>query len=519
MKSIILARVSTQEQMDGQSIPAQLERSREYRKRKGLEPWKEFQFDESSIKDHRKKFEEIIELIKTSKERVALIVETIDRMQRSFKESVLLLDIIKADKVEVHFIRENLIIDKDSNSSELLRWDMGVMFARGFVLQISDNVKRTFRQKLANGEAIGQPKLGYISAIKDGKKFHIPDPEKAHFIPAIFELYLQGWSFRAIADEMYKRGLRSRNNKKVSQSNIQKVIKDPFYCGIIISKGKEYPHHYEKLISFEKYSKAQNLMTRKSNLSTKTRHKVFALSRLVHCKNCHGLISAEPKRGHLVYYSCSNYKNMCKRLYIREEVMLKPVLKALKSIQLPQERMDMLVNSLKRTHEAKRAYQEEATSELRQRYDKIQAMNDRLIDMLADGRITDDVYDKKLKQYKEDQRSIELQLQEYTDADEQYHITAKTILSLAQRALEIFNRSEVTEKQQFLGYFLQNAQLNGSNLEFTLRNPFNLLAEYASRPNWLPEHDIIITILSDQEYMTNLWNKLCYIKEVARVGD
>src|SRR3989344_4842759 len=312
MKSIILARVSTQEQMDGQSIPAQLERSREYRKRKGLEPWKEFQFDESSIKDHRKKFEEIIDLIKSSRERVAFIVETIDRMQRSFKESVLFLDIIKADKVEVHFIRENLIIDKDSNSSELLRWDMGVMFARGFVLQISDNVKRTFRQKLSRGEAIGPPKLGYMSVDKDGKKVHVPNPESAHFIPVIYDLYLQGWSFRAIADDMYKRGLRSKNNKKVSQSNIQQVLKDPFYCGTIISKGKEYPHHYEQLIHFEKYLKAQDLMSRKSNLATKTRHKVFILSRLVRCKTCHGLISPEMKKGRLVYYSCANYKGTCK---------------------------------------------------------------------------------------------------------------------------------------------------------------------------------------------------------------
>lgn len=90
-----------------------------------------------------------------------------------------------------------------------------------------------------------------------------------------------------------------------------------------------------------------------------------------------------------------------------------------------------------------------------------------------------------MKRYKEDQRLIELELQEYTDADEQYHITAKTILSLAKRALEIFTCSEVPEKQEFLSYFLQNAQLNGNKLEFTLRNPFNLLAEYASRPNWL----------------------------------
>ena len=114
MKAVILARVSTEEQMnDGQSIPAQLAKSREYAKRKTLPIQSEYQFDESSLKDRRTKFEQVIEEIKKSKEKVALIVETVDRLQRSFKESVLLDELRKEGKLEIHFIRENLIIHKD----------------------------------------------------------------------------------------------------------------------------------------------------------------------------------------------------------------------------------------------------------------------------------------------------------------------------------------------------------------------------------------------------------------------
>jgi DNA invertase Pin-like site-specific DNA recombinase len=50
MKAIILARVSKEDQLDGASIPAQLARSQEYAKRKGLDVTKEYQFDESSSK-------------------------------------------------------------------------------------------------------------------------------------------------------------------------------------------------------------------------------------------------------------------------------------------------------------------------------------------------------------------------------------------------------------------------------------------------------------------------------------
>src|SRR3989338_4636169 len=194
MKAIILARVSTDDQMaEGQSIPAQIEKARNYAQRKNLEVKSEHQFDESSLKDHRVKFEQIIEEIKTSKEPLALIVETIDRLQRSFKESVLLDEFRKQGRLEIHFIRENLIIQKDSNSSELQRWDLGVFMARSFVLQISDNVKRTIDHKLRNGEWPGRALFGYDNIKnEDGKTWIAPNPIKSKIVIKLYEWYSTG---------------------------------------------------------------------------------------------------------------------------------------------------------------------------------------------------------------------------------------------------------------------------------------------------------------------------------------
>jgi len=109
MKAIILARVSTKEQAEeNQSIPAQTGRLTEYVHRKGLELLQVFEIAESSTKDSRKKFEKILEVIKNSKEPLALVVETVDRLQRSFKESVVLDDLRKQGKLEIHFVRELL---------------------------------------------------------------------------------------------------------------------------------------------------------------------------------------------------------------------------------------------------------------------------------------------------------------------------------------------------------------------------------------------------------------------------
>ena len=156
MKAIILARVSDKKQ---DSNEAQVVRVSDYVKYKGLTIWKTVEIEESSTKGDREKFQEVIKSIQDSKEIIALVVDTVDRLQRSFKESVQLDELRRAGKIEIHFYRENLVIHKDSNSSDILRWDMAVMFAKSYVLQLSDNVKRKQKHMLANGVLISKPPI------------------------------------------------------------------------------------------------------------------------------------------------------------------------------------------------------------------------------------------------------------------------------------------------------------------------------------------------------------------------
>lgn len=177
MKAILLARVSSREQQEGMSIPAQERRLREYAERKGLIVDQVFAITESSTKDTRKEFQKILEMIRKSKNTLALVADTIDRVQRSFKESTVLDDLRREGKVEIHFMREGLVLNDKSNSSDLLRWDMGVMFARSYVLQLSDNIKRSKEQSARNGIWMGLAPTGYIHTLSDqGEKTIVPDP-------------------------------------------------------------------------------------------------------------------------------------------------------------------------------------------------------------------------------------------------------------------------------------------------------------------------------------------------------
>jgi len=100
------------------------------------------------------------------------------------------------------------------------------------------------------------------------------------------------------------------------------------------------------------------------------------------------------------------------------------------------------------------------------------------------------MYDEKLKKLKEEQMNVVMQIEDHTKAGENWHLTASRVLDIAQRAVEIFNRSEPNEKRQFLNYLLQHCRLSGKNLVFELRNPFDSIALYAN-------HSTILALLDD----------------------
>lgn len=115
MKAIILARVSTKEQEEGHSIAAQRQRLVEHCQRKGLDVLKVFELVESSTKGGRKEFTAMLEFAKSQGETVAIVADAVDRFQRSFRESVLVDELRRQGVVELHFVRESMVINQNAS--------------------------------------------------------------------------------------------------------------------------------------------------------------------------------------------------------------------------------------------------------------------------------------------------------------------------------------------------------------------------------------------------------------------
>ena len=109
---------------------------------------------------------------------------------------------------------------------------------------------------------------------------------------------------------------------------------------------------------------------------------------------------------------------------------------------------------------------------------------------------------------KDKQYQLNIELDEYTKADHEYHIHVSTVLNLSRRMGEIFESSEPTEKRAILNFLLQNPTVSGKKLAFSLQKPFDTVLELADCTTGLPLLD---------KFRTTDWQRI--MQEIFLLGN
>lgn len=488
-KGITLRRVSDKDQLDGDSLGAQYISTSKYALSKDIEVISEYEFDESSIKKSRPKFDLIIKQIESTKEPLILIVDTVDRLQRSFKESVILDNFRKQGILEIHFIRENLIIHKDSSSSELQRWDMAVMFARNYVLQISDNVKRSFNEKVRKGEYPGHAPFGYVNIPKDkDKKIEAnieKHPLKSVIVPEMYKWYATG----AFSMDLIRVKVFDSWGIKLHKSKVDLILSNPFYYGEMRVCGIIAPHRYDTLISKELFDHVQAVKASFKKKRGRTQGKIDILYRgILRCSACGCIISAEKKRKKsgrsYIYYQCTEFHGKHGAKRFTEQELTRQFSDYFNQIQIPDELVEAIQKDLRSSHQGKTEYQKTMRNHLEQEYSKLQNRIEKMYEDKLDGSITDHEHQKRLTRYRIEQRGIQEKLKNLHTADEDYYSTVNFILNLSRRMPQQFESSEVELKRRLINLVLLNPTLNDTTVCATIRKPFSWWAKGSSCSKW-----------------------------------
>lgn len=509
MKSVIFTRVSTKDQEDGHSLNAQLERLKVYCGKNNLTIVKEYQVSESSTLGDRKKFNEMIKFIqeenKKSKSTIALVVDSVDRLQRGFKECSL-IDQLRKDKVlEIHFYKEGFVLNGNSSSADIMRWDFGILGAKMYVQAISDNVKRGNLYALNNGEYPGKPPIGYKKIIlENGKRTLVLDEERAYLVKKIFELYsTSSYSLVDLEKKCKEWNLTSNKSrdsgKHITKNVIDDIIKNPFYCGEMLVKkhNKRYPHKYQTIISMALFDKCQQIAKQRSKQGKKqgvqTSKKDFVFRSLITCATTGRIVSSDRKLNRhgkeytYLYPWDPNDPEKKHKLIVREEQILNQIQDVFASLQMPKELLEEITQYLKGSNEAERQYHKTAMDSLEKRVQEIEERESKLLDLLLEKKIPQAVFDKKREEFELDKAKANSEREIHQNADKGFKDTIVTAFQLISQAYELFQSSKNEQKRQLINFVFSNLRLNGGKLCYDLRQPFHLLVNLKDQPCWRGE--------------------------------
>lgn len=481
--AIILARVSTlKQEEEGLSLNNQIKFLRNYSLDNNFKIIKEFIFNESADQKIRKKFIEMISFIKNSPNISVVIAYRVDRITRNFRDAVLIDDLRLNHSKEIHFVYDRLVINNKTVGRDIQDWDTKVYLAKQFINRLKEDAVSSAYYKIRNGEWPGKAPFGYRNRKReDGKNWIYPDSWESKIVNQIFKWY----STQAYSMNEIRRELEESYNLSFHKGKIDYIMKNPFYYGEMRYDGKIYPHKYTVIISKDLFDKVQETKNRYNKKHFKFAGLPYLYRGLIKCSQCGCMFTPEKKKGIYIYYHCTEYFGKHKTAWIREENLTEQFANIFKGLQIPKDIAEGIAKTLRESHKGKVEYYNSLYSDFQKEYQKYENRIEKMYEDHLDGCITQDMYNRKRKEYRTKQEAIKNKMNSLQKADEEYYVTASYILSLANRAYDLFLSSEPMIKRQLLKLLLQNCEVENGSLRYTLNYPFSEILSCTKSHNWL----------------------------------
>lgn len=374
MKAALYARVSSEKQAEKDlSIPAQLAGLKEYAHKRGWEIHKEYVDEAKSARTaNRPQFQEMIATAKLkSKPFNVILVWKFSRFARNREDSIIYKSLLRKQGVEVVSINEQI---DDSPSGKMLEGIVEVMdefYSANLSQDTIRGMKENARRGYLNGGSIpyGYKKIR-IKVGTSEKSTLVIDEEHAHIVKQIFELCIQGYGAKLIAEILNSKGYRTRKGSKWETNGLRYILWNETYTGVLVfnrtQKNSVHPvqtpkdeiirveNAYPVIIDREIFFLAQKAIEARSPkfVPPATINSPYILSTLLKCPECgSSMVGAAAKGSTFFYYSCRNHQRRaehgCSQKSISKPKLEKAVFEHLKNNILTLENLKELAQLTK----------------------------------------------------------------------------------------------------------------------------------------------------------------------------
>ncbi|HBF6521679.1 TPA: recombinase family protein, partial [Clostridioides difficile] len=426
----IYCRVSTVEQAEeGYSIDSQYQNIKEYCEREGHEIYKLYEDRGISGKNisNRPGIKQLLEDAKNNKFDLVLSWK-LNRLSRKLLDILNIVEFLDKHNVAFRSLTESFETETPSGKLQL-----NIMGAIGEFERetIADNVRMSLIAKSKEGLWCGGVVLGYdtVEIPNEGKKrkntkLQINEKE-ASTVRRIFELYSQGYGYKAVVNRINKEGYKTKRNNEFAVATVKEILKNPIYIGKIrynvrqdwskkrrnninqnpiISDGQ-----HEPIIDMETWNKVQVILKERSKKHNKIYDSEFPLTGILKCPVCGAGMTisrstSKRKDGTkkvLEYYSCGNWKNkgtaVCRSNSIRVEVADEYVLNKIMTVINNKSILKRVIDNINRNKSSKLQPTIDELGRITNEINKLNSKKNKNIELFEDGILDKDELSTRVK--------------------------------------------------------------------------------------------------------------------------
>ena len=267
-----------------------------------------------------------------------------------------------------------------------------------------EDIKIKMAHKVERGGSVGRAKLGYLNVRKDfdGRLVNTIDVDsvRAPLITWAFEQYATNQhSITQLQMMLEDQGLTTRSSGKrptrpISSSQLAMILRDPYYTGVIRYKGRLYPGRHKPIITKELFLAVQQILDGRNRKGDRDRIHFHFLRGLLHCADCHDMgrtsrLVYSQNKGHggtYEYYLCTaKQRGLCTMSSVRLDDIEAAVARVVAAERFDAEDLTAIRGEVRRALEELQASDQEEKDALRKELRKLEAQEERLIDLAADG--------------------------------------------------------------------------------------------------------------------------------------
>jgi site-specific DNA recombinase len=364
--AVIYLRVSTKEQAEmggeaeGFSIPAQ--RAACLRKAESLGAVVDEEFVDRGESAKTAQRPELLRMLRYLQEHPKrfVIVHKVDRLARNRADDIAISMEIQKSGAQLVSCSENI----DETPSGLLLHGIMSAIAEFYSRNLATEVMKGIDQKAMTGGTVRKSPIGYrhVRQMQDGRELRSVeiDPERGPLVRWAFEAYATGdWTLPLLREELTDRGLTTRPGphtpaRPISRSALHGVLRNPYYTGVVVHRGVQYPGKHEPLINKELFALVEAALTAHNHAGERQYVHNHYLKGSVFCGSCGSRLAVEYSRsrnGNIYdyFYCLGRQRNprSCNWRAVRVQTVEQRIVDHYRDIQLTPERIAQTMGILR----------------------------------------------------------------------------------------------------------------------------------------------------------------------------